>query len=131
MAYLKPSALETKIFNRLATHGTPWDVHTLEVARRNGTDPQRVWVIPLEHDGSLYVVSTRGEAEWVINVREAGIVRMGQKGKFKTYAAAEVPADERSDIITAFRKKAGRQVTGYWKKLPEDGDHPTFKLTPT
>jgi len=130
MAYLKPSALETKFFNRLAMHGTLWDVHTLEVARRNAVNPQRVCVIPLEHDGWLFVVSTRGEAEWVKNVREAGIVRMGQKGNFKTYVAAEVPADERAGIVTAFRKKAGRQVAGYWRKLPEDADHPTFRLTP-
>jgi hypothetical protein len=130
MGYLKPPAIETRFFNKLAMHGTLWDVHTLEVARRNRVEPQRVPVIPLEQDGSLFVVSTRGEAEWVKNVRAAGLVRLGQKGSFQTYAAAEVPTDERSGIVTAYRKKAGRQVNGYWKKLPADSDHPTFKLTP-
>src|SRR5450759_5326581 len=38
MAYLKPPAIETKIFNKLAMHSTLWDVHTLEVARRNAVD---------------------------------------------------------------------------------------------
>jgi F420H(2)-dependent quinone reductase len=131
MAYLKPSAIETKIFNKLAMHSRLWDVHTLEVARRNGIDPQRVPVVPVEHDGSLFVVSARGEADWVRNVRAAGIIRLGQKGSFKTYAAAEVPADERSDVIAAYRKKTGREVNGYWRKLPADADHPTFNLTPT
>ena len=131
MAYLKPSAIETKIFNRLAMHSKLWDVHTLEVARRNAVDPQRVPVIPLEHDGSLLVVSARGESDWVRNVRAAGIIRLGQKGQFETYAAAEVPADERADIIAAYRKKTGREVNGYWRKLPADADHPTFKLTPS
>ena len=134
MAYLKPSAT-TKIFNNLANNlamrSTLWDVHTLEVARRNAVDPQRVPVIPLQHNGSLFIVSTRGESDWVKNVRAAGIVRLGQKGSLVTYAATEVPADERSDIITAYRKKAGREVNGYWKKLPEDTDHPTFRLTPS
>src|SRR5665647_325930 len=54
----------------------------------------------------------------------------GQKGNLVAYAVTEVPAHERSDIITAYRKKAGREVNGYWKKLPEDTDHPTFMLTP-
>jgi len=130
MTYLKPSAM-TKFFNSLAMRSTLWDVHTLEVARRNAVDPQRVPVIPLQHNGSLFIVSTRGESDWVKNVRAAGIVRLGQKGSLVTYAVTEVPADERSDIITAYRKKAGREVNGYWKKLPEDSDHPTFMLTPS
>lgn len=130
MTYLKPSAI-TKFFNSLAMRSTLWDVHTLEVARRNAVDPQRVPVIPLQHNGSLFIVSTRGESDWVKNVRAAGTVRLGQKGKLMTYAATEVPADERSDIITAYRKKAGREVNGYWKKLPDDTDHPTFRLTPS
>ncbi|MDQ1537190.1 MAG: hypothetical protein QOE58_1583 [Actinomycetota bacterium] len=131
MAYLKPPGTVTKIFNKMAMHSTLWDVHTLEVARRNAVDPQRVPVIPLDHEGSLFVVSTRGESDWVKNVRAAGTVRLGQKGNFETYAAAEVPADERAEILTAYRKKAGREVNGYWRKLPGDNDHPTFELTPT
>jgi deazaflavin-dependent oxidoreductase (nitroreductase family) len=129
MVYLKPKKV-TKIFNRLAMHSTLWDVHTLEVARRNAVDPQRVPVIPLEHDGSLFIVSTRGESDWVRNVRAAGKVRLGQKGNFDTYAATEVPVEARPAIVAAYRKKAGREVNGYWKKLPGDTDHPTFELTP-
>ena len=131
MAYLKPRAIEKRFFNPLAMRSTMWDVHTLEVARRNAVEPQRVPVIPLEQDGSLFVVSTRGESDWVKNVRSAGIVQLGQKGKFVEYAATEVPADERSGVITAYRKKAGREVNRYWKRLPKDADHPTFKLTPS
>ncbi|MEP7035061.1 MAG: nitroreductase/quinone reductase family protein [Dermatophilaceae bacterium] len=128
MAYLKPLAIETKIFNRLAMMSTLWDVHTLEVARRDGSHPQRVPVIPLTHEGTLFVVSARGEGDWVRNVRAAGIVRVGQKGKFQTYAVTEVPVEERAEIIGAYRKKAGREVNHYWRKLPEDCDHPTFRL---
>lgn len=129
MVYLKPPSTVTKVFNKLAMHSTLWDVHTLEVARRNAVDPQRIPVIPLEHDGSLFIVSTRGESDWVKNVRAAGFVRLGQKGNFEKYVATEVPSDGCADILTAYRKKAGREVNGYWKKLPGDPDHPTFELT--
>jgi deazaflavin-dependent oxidoreductase (nitroreductase family) len=128
MVYLKPPAKVTKIFNKLAMHNTISDVHTLEVARRNAVHPQRVPVIPLDHAGSLYVVSTRGEADWVKNVRAAGKVRLGQKGNFATYVATEVAAEERAEVVKAYRKKAGREP-GYWKKQPEDTDPPSFELT--
>lgn len=130
MAYLKPPRTETGFFNPLAMRSTLWDVHTLEVAGRRTGLPQRVPVIPVRHEGPLYIVSARGESDWVRNVRAAGVVDLRQRGIFVTYAATEVPADQRSAILTAYRKKAGRYVNGYWKKLPEDVDHPTFRLTP-
>ena len=129
MSYLKPPALTVKVFNKLAMRTAKWGVHTLEVAGRKTGAPQHVPVIPIKHDGTLYVVSTRGEAEWVRNVRAAGALRLGQKGEFTTYRAEEVPVDERSDIIAAYRAKAGREVNGYFAKLPADADHPVFRLT--
>jgi hypothetical protein len=129
MVNLKPQARITKIFNKLATYSTLWDVHTLEVARRNAVDPQRVPVIPLELDGSLFVVSTRGESDWVKNVRAAGTVRLGQKGQFETYATTEVPVEKSGEILKAYRKKAGREASGYFTRLPGTPAHPTFKLT--
>jgi deazaflavin-dependent oxidoreductase (nitroreductase family) len=130
MVYLTPPARITKIFNKLAMHSTLLDIHTLEVARRNAVDPQRVPVIPLEHDGSLFVVSARGDSDWVKNVRAAGTVRLGQKGHFETYLATEVPMEGCAEILKAYRQKAGREVNGYRKKLPGAPNHPTFKLTP-
>ena len=53
MASVEPAAIETKIFNRLAMMSALGDVHTLEVARRDANNPQRVPVIPVEHDGAL------------------------------------------------------------------------------
>jgi len=131
MVYLTPPARITKIFNKLAMHSRLWDIHTLEVARRNAVDPQRVPVIPLEHDGSLFVVSTRGDSDWVKNVRAAGTVRLGQKGHFETYLASEVPTEGCAEILKAYRQKAGREVNGYHKTLPGAPNHPAFKLTPS
>ena len=79
MAYLKPPAIETKIFNRLAMHSRLWDVHTLEVARRNAVDPQRVPVVPVEHDGSLFVVSARGESDWVKTCGRPASCELGRR----------------------------------------------------
>jgi hypothetical protein len=131
MLNAKPQARISRIFNKLAMYSTLWDVHTLEVARRNAVDPQRVPVIPLELDGSLFVVSTRGESDWVKNVRAAGKIRLGQKGQFETYATTEVAADRREEILKAYRKKAGRETNGYFRRLPGPLDQPAFRLTRT
>lgn len=130
MAYLKPSAFTSRFFNALAMRTTVWGVHTLEVEGRQSGEPRRVPVIPVDYAGHRYIVSTRGEAEWVRNMRAAGRVRLGRKGDFTAYQAVEVPVAGRAEIIAAYRKKAGREVNGYWKQLPDDADHPVFQLDP-
>jgi deazaflavin-dependent oxidoreductase (nitroreductase family) len=130
MAYLKPGKVSSKIFNSLAMRTKVWGVHTLEVARRSTGEAQRVPVIPVDVDGSRYVASTRGEADWVKNVRAAGRVRLGQKGNLAPYMVAEVGGQERSRVLAAYRKKAGREVNQYFTKLPDEADHPTFRVTP-
>jgi len=130
MAYLKPGSFTVKVANKVAMRTTLWGVHTLRVARRNSAQTQDLPVIPVEVDGHLYIVSTRGESDWVRNVRAAGRVALGQKGDLRDYTVAEVPVAEREPVITAYRKKAGREVEQYWKKLPDPADHPLFRLTP-
>jgi hypothetical protein len=71
-------------------------------------------------------VSTRGEAEWVKNVRADPNVKLGDT----KYVAREIPVEERALVIAAYRPLAGKVVEGYWKQLPGDADHPTFALTP-
>jgi len=130
MAYLKPGSFTVKVANKVAMRTTLWGVHTLRVARRNSAQTQDLPVIPVEVDGHLYIVSTRGESDWVRNVRAAGRVALGQKGDLRDYTVAEVPVAEREPVITAYRKKAGREVEQYWKKLPDPADHPLFRLAP-
>jgi hypothetical protein len=71
-------------------------------------------------------VSTRGETEWVKNVRAIPDVMVGTQ----KYVASEIPVEQRGPIIAAYRPLAGKVVEGYWKQLPSDADHPTFALTP-
>ena len=73
------------------------------------------------------MISTRGETEWVRNVRATPEVMVGDR----TYVATEVPVDQRAPILAVYKPKAGKIVDGYWKKLPDDADHPVFALNPT
>lgn len=126
MAYLKPPWFVRKIFNRVAMATGVGNSQTLTVTKRVSKQPQQIPVVVPEVGGVKYLVSTRGEAEWVRNVRADPNVKLGDT----KYVATEVPVAERAPIIAAYRPLAGKVVEGYWKELPADADHPTFALTP-
>lgn len=124
MTYLKPPWFVRKIFNRIAMATGVGNSQTLTVTTRVSKQPQHIPVVVPEVDGVKYLVSTRGEAEWVKNVRADPHVKLGDV----TYVATEVPVDKRGPIIAAYRPLAGKVVDAYWKQLPSDADHPTFAL---
>ena len=99
--YHRPAGL-TKLLNRamgqLASLGlTPSDTVTLEVKGRRTGAVRSTVVTWVEHEGTRYLVSPRGESEWVRNVRAAGgeaaIRRRGRRG----VRLEEVPAERRQD----------------------------------
>src|SRR6476646_3300057 len=122
MPYLKPPAFTRKIFNPLAMKLGIAGSHALTVAGRRTGDPHSVPVIPVELEGTTYVVGARGETEWVRNLRALGTCELTFKGQGGRYDAVEVPVGERSEVITKYREVAGRTVAPYWKKLPADAD---------
>jgi hypothetical protein len=124
MAYLKPNTYISKVLNPIAMRFRLFGSTELAVPRRRSGGTQKVPVFPIEVDGSHYVVSARGESEWVRNLRAAGRVELGGR----PFTVAEVPVAESEHIIDVYRKKAGRAVAGFWKKLPDPADHPTFRL---
>ncbi len=130
MAYLKPSVFITKGFNKLAMATGLSGTQVLECKRRSNGDPQKIPVLPIEVSGRRYLVSVRGEAQWVRNVRADPTIALTGKSGRATYRAEEVPVAQSKQIIEAYREQAGKSVDAmYWKKLPDDADHPVFELT--
>jgi len=130
MAYLKPPAFVAMVFNPLAMKFGIGGAETLTVKGRSTGKTQSIPVIPIDVDGTKYVVSTRGEAQWVLNLRAAETLQIHSKGKTANYRATEVPVSERDQILAAYRHKAGKTVESYWKSLPNAKDHPAFRLDP-
>ncbi len=130
MAFLKPGTITQKLFNPLAMRLGIYGTTALTVAGRKSGRPCRVPVIPFDHAGARYVVSTRGESEWARNLRAAGQGELERKGTVTRFRAVELPVDERPPVIAAYRKTAGREVNGYFRQLPDPADHPTFRLDP-
>jgi hypothetical protein len=126
VAYLKPPWFTRAIFNKVAMATGVGGSETLTVTKRVSKQPQKIPVVVPEVDGVKYLVSTRGETEWVKNVRAIPDVMVGTQ----KYVASEIPVEQRAPVIAAYRPLAGKVVEGYWKRLPSDADHPVFALTP-
>jgi deazaflavin-dependent oxidoreductase (nitroreductase family) len=131
MAYLKPPWFTVKIFNRIAMATGLSDSETLTVTKRGSKELQKIPVITVDVGTAKYLVSTRGESQWVKNVRANPKVTIGNKSGITDYVAEEVPEQDRQAILTAYREKCGKMVDGYFQSLPSEADHPVFALSRT
>ena len=131
MAYLKPPWFTAKVFNRIAMATGISNTETLTVTKRGSKEKQQIPVVTVTLNGIRYLVSTRGESQWVKNVRANPTITLTSKAGAVTYHAVETPTPEREPVLTAYQKKAGRAVDGYFRKLPDPADHPVFALSAT
>jgi hypothetical protein len=125
MAYRAPSFIVKHLFNPLAMRLGIGGSQKLRVRRRRSGGLQEVPVITLEQDGARYLVSARGETDWVKNLRAAG-----GEGELDgaPFTSTEVAPGERAAILDAYQRKAGRAVEGHFSALPDPADHPVFRL---
>ncbi len=131
MAYLKPAWFTTRIFNRIAMATGLSGSETLTITRRSSAQTQQIPVVSIVVDGTRYLVSTRGESQWVKNVRANPKVTLTTRGQAADYLAGEIPAERRAPVLDAYRAKLGKTVQGYFESLPDVADHPVFALTPS
>ncbi|HET8569463.1 MAG TPA: nitroreductase family deazaflavin-dependent oxidoreductase [Candidatus Limnocylindria bacterium] len=98
---------------------------TLTVAGRRTGAPRTT---PLEHAGSRYLVSGRGETDWVRNLRasRAGLLR--ERGRTVRIRATEVGGGERERVVAAYRRKMGHAVDEQFARLPAAAEHPVFRI---
>ena len=140
--YHKPSGM-TKFFNSIlglfAGIGlTPKKSVMLEVKGRRSGEPRSVPVNWVEHDGNRYLVSPRGESEWVRNVRADGGQAVLRHGKRESVRLEELPPGERAPIVQKYLREnamATKQhfgidprsdVTEFERIAPL---HPVFRIT--
>jgi hypothetical protein len=130
MAYLNQPWFNREIINRFAMATGVVDSQTLTVIKRSSRHVQKLPVTSVDVDGVKYMVSTRGESQWVKNVRSDPNVTLTTRFGTTRYVATETPVENRQPILDAYKVKAGKIVVGYFGKLPDPADHPVFTLTP-
>lgn len=128
--YIKPSWFFTKVFNRIVLATGAVSSEPMTVIKRRSKLPQTIPMTPVDVDGVKYVVSVRGETEWVKNVRADPHVKLINADTVN-YVAAEIPVEARHRILQAYKATASKATARLFRQLPDDASHPVFALTPT
>jgi len=140
--YVEPNR-STQIFNaavaRLTRMGiSVYGSRVLAVRGRKSGEWRTTPVNPLTIDGQRYLVSPRGNTQWVRNMRVAGggELRIGRRAE--KFTATELPVEERPAVLRAYLKKwkfeVGMFFQGVGPDAPDDKilaiapDHPVFRI---
>ncbi len=115
-----------------------WGSRELRVRGRSSGEWRSTPVNLLTFDGNRYLVSPRGQTQWVRNMRVAheGELRLGRK--VEPFRAVEVPTEERTDILRAYLKRWKAEVGVFFGGVSADSsddellhvapDHPVFRI---
>ena len=124
---LKPSWLVSRVANPLLMRLRI--VPTLHVRGRNTGQRRSVPVNVLKLDGERYLVSPRGGADWVRNLRavDGGELEYGRR-RAQPFTAVELPDEEKPRVIAAYLDRWGNQVRSQFEALPDPADHPVFRI---
>jgi hypothetical protein len=100
---------------------------------------QRVPVNPHTYEGAQYLVSVRGHAQWVRNMRAAGGGELRVGRKVRTFTAQELPDAEKVAVLRTYLERWGWEVKDYFKGVTATSsdeellaaapDHPVFRIT--
>ena len=143
--YREPGHLTRRVMNpfvllmmRLGV--SVWGSRILEVRGRQSGVARRTPVNLLEIDGRQYLVSPRGEGQWVRNVRADGgrlALLLGRRRDERI--AQEVPDSEKPPILRAYLRKWKMEVGVFFDGVTADSeendvrriapDHPVFLLS--
>lgn len=92
----------------------------LTVRGRRTGEPRRVVVNLLELDGERYLVSPRGNTEWVRNVRAAGGGELAVGRRTESVLLTELPVEERAPVLRVYLDRWGWEVGRFVEGLTKD-----------
>jgi deazaflavin-dependent oxidoreductase (nitroreductase family) len=144
-AYKQPGFLTTRIMNPLVlimmrTGLSVWGSRILEVRGRQSGMPRRTPVNLLDIDGRQYLVSPRGDTQWVRNARaDEGRLTLILGRRRDERIAQELSDSEKAPILRAYLRKWKMEVGVFFDGVTADStdddvlriapDHPVFVLS--
>jgi deazaflavin-dependent oxidoreductase (nitroreductase family) len=145
--YRKPGWFTKHVFNRIVAGLTRAGVsvlgsRVLEVRGRKSGLARRNPVNLLSYEGKQYLVSPRGETEWVRNVRAAdGQLDLLLGSRRQHFTGRELPDDQKVPVLRAYLRRWKAEVGVFFDGVgPDSTDqeirdiaarHPVFQLDET
>ncbi|MFI1160094.1 nitroreductase family deazaflavin-dependent oxidoreductase [Streptomyces sioyaensis] len=141
--YLKPSRLAVRLngtIGWLARRGISLAGSAdLAVRGRKSGEWRHVPVNPMNFANGRYLVSVRGNSEWVRNMRAAGGGQLRVGRRIRPFTAVELPPAETPALLRAYLRRWGWEVTSYFGEITADSTdeqllaaaprHPVFRIT--
>ena len=143
--YKRADWFTRNVFNRTVSGLTRLGVSVLgsRVLEHRGRTTGELHHTPvnlLTLDGTQYLVSPRGETQWVRNVRKAGghlVLILGRRRELRT--ATEIPEADRTEILRPYLRRWKFEVGMFFDGVGPDstdeefaaiaGRHPVFALS--
>ncbi len=135
--YRKPGWLTRNVFNRAVAGLTRagvsvWGSRVLEVPGRRTGKPRSVPVNLLSYEGRQYLVSARGEGEWVRNVRAAkGELDLLRGSHREHHTVTELPDDDKVPVLRAYLRRWKAEVGTFFEGVgPDSSDEAIRRIAP-
>jgi deazaflavin-dependent oxidoreductase (nitroreductase family) len=125
--YIRPGFVMTHLVNPIARRLGTTTLLTVP-GRVTGQPHTTPLGAPFEYHGARYLVSGRGQTQWVRNLRAARGGRLRVHGRTEDFRAVEVLGPEHDAVVDAYRVKLGRSVKRYFERIPDVADHPVFRI---
>jgi hypothetical protein len=81
----------------------------------------------LEHDGRRYLVSARGEGQWVRNLRAAGTGELRVGRRTEAFRGRELSDEEKVPVLRAYLKRWKFEVGAFFDGVGPDSDDEEFR----
>jgi deazaflavin-dependent oxidoreductase (nitroreductase family) len=125
--YVRPGFLLSHIANPINRHLGIFPVLTV-IGRTSGRPRSLPIGAPLEFEGARYLVSARGETNWVRNLRHTRRGELTVHGRHEVFQATEVTGAARARVIAAYRRRLGRSGDRLFSAIPNPARHAVFRI---
>jgi deazaflavin-dependent oxidoreductase (nitroreductase family) len=141
--YRAPGWFTRNVFNRsvafLTRHGVSIvGSRVLAVRGRTSGEWRTTPVNLLNHEGRRYLVSPRGEGQWVRNLRAAGTGELRVGRRTEVFLGRELSEEEKMPVLRAYLKRWKFEVGMFFGGVGPDssdaeiraiaGQHPAFEV---
>lgn len=142
--FKRPGWFTKHVFNQLVAGLTRlgfsvWGSRVLEVRGRTSGQWRRTPVNLLILEGERYLVSPRGESQWVRNLRVSGEGRLLLGRRSESFSAVEVKGEEKLPVLRSYLKRWKAEVGVFFEGVGPDSSedelrgaapkHPVFRLS--
>jgi deazaflavin-dependent oxidoreductase (nitroreductase family) len=123
--YVAPAWLDTHVINPLVRRLARWGVSVygtreLSVVGRSSGQVRRVVVNLLDLDGRQYLVSPRGNTQWVRNVRAAGRAQLRVGRRMETVVPVELADADKPPIIREYLRRWKFEIGRFFEGIDEN-----------